>query len=174
MVHEVTNNRIPTMQIFGILVIMANIDETDRRILAELQSNARVTNKALAGAVGVAPSTCLDRVRNLERSGVISGYSADVDPVAVGRPVQAMVAVRLRPKTGDTVSAFLDAMWEMPETLSVTLVTGVEDALVHMCVESVEKLRSSVLDRVARAPGVVDERTSLVFEHRRRRVIDPG
>lgn len=152
---------------------MANIDAVDRQILAELQSNARVTNKALAAAVGVAPSTCLDRVRSLERAGVISGYRADVDPEALGRPVQAMVAVRLRPKTSDVVDAFLDAMWDMPETLSVTLVTGVEDALVHMCVESVDKLRSSVLDRVARAPGVVDERTSLVFEHRRRRVLDP-
>lgn len=152
---------------------MANIDAVDRQILAELQSNARMTNKALAAAVGVAPSTCLDRVRSLERAGVISGYRADVDPEALGRPVQAMVAVRLRPKTSDVVDAFLDAMWDMPETLSVTLVTGVEDALVHMCVESVDKLRSSVLDRVARAPGVVDERTSLVFEHRRRRVLDP-
>lgn len=152
---------------------MANIDETDRQILASLQSNARMTNKALAAAVGVAPSTCLDRVRSLERAGVITGYSANVDPAALGKPVQAMVAVRLRPKTADVVESFLDAMWEMPETLSVTLVTGVEDALVHMCVESVDTLRSSVLDRVARAPGVVDERTSLVFEHRRRQILEP-
>ncbi|MGI9579510.1 MAG: Lrp/AsnC family transcriptional regulator [Microthrixaceae bacterium] len=152
---------------------MANLDAIDHSILSALQSNARMTNKALASAVGVAPSTCLDRVRSLEQSGVISGYGAEVDPTALGRPVQAMVAVRLRPKTADVVESFLDAMWEMPETLSVTLVTGVEDALVHMCVESVDNLRSSVLDRVARAPGVVDERTSLVFEHRRRRVLEP-
>ena len=150
---------------------MANIDETDMAILAELQSNARITNKALASSVGVAPSTCLDRVRSLERAGVITGYRTEVDPAALGRSVQAMVAVRLRPKTSDVVEAFLDAMWEMDETMSVTLVTGVDDALVHMCVESVDKLRSSVLERVAQAPGVVDERTSLVFEHRRRHVL---
>lgn len=152
---------------------MANIDSTDARILAQLQSDARQTNKALAEAVGVAPSTCLDRVRELERSGVISGYSAEVDPAALGRPVQAMVAVRLRPKTSEVVDGFVEAMWELPETLSVTLVTGIEDALVHLSVPSVDVLRSSVLDRVARAPGVVDERTSLVFEHRRRQVLEP-
>ncbi len=153
---------------------MANIDETDARILAELQLDARQTNRALASAVGVAPSTCLDRVRDLERRGVITGYTAEVDIAALGRPVQAMVAVRLRPKTSEVVDGFIESMWDLPETLSVTLVTGTEDALVLLAVPSVELLRSLVLDRIARAPGVVDERTSLVFEHRRRRVVAPA
>lgn len=151
-----------------------NIDETDARILAELQSDARQTNRALAAAVGVAPSTSLDRVRDLERRGVITGYGADVDIAALGRPVQAMVAVRLRPKTSEIVDGFVDAVWQLPEALSVTLVTGVDDVLVHLSVPTVDLLRSLVLDHIARAPGVVDERTSIVFEHRRRRVVTPA
>lgn len=148
-----------------------NFDEIDAHILAALQADARQTNRALAERVGVAPSTSLERVRALERRGVLTGYGADVDLKAVGRPVQAMVAVRFRPKTAEIVREFCDAVWELPETLSITLLTGIDDALVHLAVADVETLRSLVLDHIARAPGVVDERTSLVFEHRRRRVV---
>lgn len=153
---------------------MSNFDAIDRSLLAALQSDARQTNKALAATAGVAPSTSLDRVRDLERRGVVTGYGADVDLAALGRPVQAMVAVRLHPKTHEIVQGFVDAAWQLPETVSVTLVTGADDALVHLAVPSVEVLRTLVLDHIARAPGVVDEHTSLVFEHRRRRVVEPA
>jgi len=153
---------------------MPNFDAIDRSLLAALQSDARQTNRALAATAGVAPSTSLDRVRDLERRGVVTGYGADVDLAALGRPVQAMVAVRLHPKTHEIVQGFVDAAWQLPETVSVTLVTGADDALVHLAVPSVEVLRALVLDHIARAPGVVDEHTSLVFEHRRRRVVEPA
>ena len=153
---------------------MPNFDAIDRALLAALQSDARQTNRALAATAGVAPSTSLDRVRDLERRGVVTGYGADVDLAALGRPVQAMVAVRLHPKTHEIVQGFVDAAWQLPETVSVTLVTGADDALVHLAVPSVEVLRALVLDHIARAPGVVDEHTSLVFEHRRRRVVEPA
>ena len=148
-----------------------NIDAVDASILASLQHNARLTNRSLAQQVGVAPSTSLERVRSLERRGVVTGYGAEVDLAAVGRPVQAMVAVRFRPKTAEVVERFCAVVWELPETLSITLLTGIDDALVHLAVADVETLRSLVLDHIAGAPGVVDERTSLVFEHRRRRVV---
>lgn len=159
---------------FGMSDGISNLDGIDRSLVQALQSDARQTNRALASHVGVAPSTSLDRVRDLERRGVIRAYGAEVDLGVLGRPVQAMVAVRFRPKTNEVTTRFVDAMWELPQTLSVTLLTGVDDALVHLAVSSVEELRTLVLDRVARAPGVVDERTSLVFEHRRRRVIEPA
>lgn len=152
----------------------ANIDEIDRQILLALQADARQTNRALSQRVGVAPSTSLQRVRDLERRGTITGYGADIDLAALGLSVQAMVAVRLRPKTNEVVHGFVEAVWRLPETLSVTQLTGIDDVLVHLVVPTVDQLRSLVLDRIARAPGVVDERTSLVFDHRRRRVIDPA
>jgi DNA-binding Lrp family transcriptional regulator len=159
---------------FGMSPQMSNLDAVDRSLVVALQSDARQTNRALASRVGVAPSTSLERVRDLERRGVVTGYGAEVDLTALGRPVQAMVAVRFRPKTNEVTTRFVEAMWELPQVLSVTLLTGVDDALVHLAVSSVEELRTLVLDRVARAPGVVDERTSLVFEHRRRRVVEPA
>ena len=69
----------------------------DRTILNVLIQDARTPNNALAAQVGVAPSTCIGRVRALRDAGVIRGYHADVDPAALGRPLQALIAVRLRP-----------------------------------------------------------------------------
>lgn len=154
-------------------ITMANIDRTDVKILAALQSDARQTNRALAATVGLAPSTALDRVRSLEERGVITGYHATTDLHALGRPIQAMVAIRLRPKTAAVVDQVMERLWSIPETLAVFMLSGIDDILVHMSVTDTEALRHLVLDRISSIEGVVDERTSLVFEHRRRTVVAP-
>ncbi len=148
-----------------------NIDAVDRAILHELQSDARRPNKALAEAVGVSPSTMINRVRALEDHGVVRGYHADVDPAALNRSVQAMVSVRLRPKSPATVEAFLEAIWALDETIAVSLVTGPFDALIHVSVRDVGELSQMVLTSIASAPGVIDEQTSIVFDHRRKPVL---
>ncbi|MEM7340103.1 MAG: Lrp/AsnC family transcriptional regulator [Actinomycetota bacterium] len=152
---------------------MPNIDTTDRLILDELQADARRSNKALAHAAGVSPSTMLARVRSLEQRGVVLGYHAAVDPAAIGRPVQALVSVRLRPKTPDAVARFVDAVWARPETVAVTMVTGPFDVLVHLSVPDVASLSEAVLSHIASDPAVVDEQTSLIFDHRRKTAIEP-
>ena len=73
-----------------------DLDEIDRHLVRELARDARQANNALAERVGIAPSTCLGRVRALRERGVIRGYHADVDQAALGRPLQAMIAVRLQ------------------------------------------------------------------------------
>ena len=73
----------------------ANLDETDFEILRQLQNNARLSNKALAERVGLAPSTTIVRTRQLERAGIIRGYRAAIDPGALGVGLQALIAVRL-------------------------------------------------------------------------------
>ena len=73
------------------------LDSVDRALLLELQNDARQTNKALADKVGVAPSTCLERVRELRARGVISGFRADIDPAAVGRPMEAIMSIQQGP-----------------------------------------------------------------------------
>lgn len=151
---------------------MPNISEPDRAILRHLQSDARRTNKSLAQEVGLAPSTTLDRVRELERRGVILGYHADVDLRAMGRGVQAMVALRIEPKTEAIIERLLSRLEALPETLGVFLMSGVDDLLVHVSVPDTESLRRLVLSKIASQEGVVDERTSLVFEHRRRKVVE--
>jgi DNA-binding Lrp family transcriptional regulator len=149
------------------------IDDTDRRLLHELQLDARRPNTELAAAANVSASTIVNRLRNLERSGVIRGYHADVDDTALGRNVQALVSVKLRPKTPTAVDAFLDAVWSFEETVAVWLVTGEYDALVQLSARDMATLSQTVLTSISSAPNVIDERTSIVFEHRAKHVHAP-
>ncbi len=147
--------------------------EADYTLTAELQRDARQTNRALAQKTGLAPSTTLARVRDLEANGVIDGYHASVDLAALGRPIQALVFVRLRPKNEDVVNSFIDAIWELPEVISIDLISGVEDVVIHLAVPDVEALNRVVLSKISNREGVFDERTSLLFGHRRKTVIEP-
>ena len=140
------------------------MDDIDRRIVAELQHDARITTRALAVRVGLAASSTAARVRDLERRGVITGFHAAVDLEAIGRPIQAMVFVKLSPTDEQTISAFLAEVSSMEETLSVFVISGVEDAIVHVAVADVAELRDTVVRRISAIPAVADERTSLVFD----------
>ena len=149
---------------------MSKIDEVDRRIIRELQIDARRSNKALAEAAGVSPPTALARVRALESRGVIRGYHAAVDPVSLGREVQAIVSVRIQPKSEAVLRDIVDRVWALDETVAVTLVTGSVDMLVHLAVSDISTLSERVLMNIASLPNVVDEQTSIVFEHRDKHV----
>lgn len=150
---------------------LPNIDASDERILAELQSDARRSNKELAAAVGLAPSTTLARVRQLEDSGAILGYHADVDARVLGRSIEALVSVKLSPKDGALVNRFVDSLWAFDEVIAITLLTGPYDLIVHLSVASMPALRTMVLENIASFPGVADEQTTIIFEHRRKRVL---
>ena len=150
-----------------------SFDQADARILDELQRNARRTNRALAETVDLAPSTTLNRVRDLEQRGVITGYHAEVDLGQLGRPLQALVFVRLQPKSAEIVQRFLDHVWSLPETTGVDLISGIEDAVVHLAVADADALQTVVLNEISSFPEVFDERSSLLFERRRRQVISP-
>ncbi|MGH2928106.1 MAG: Lrp/AsnC family transcriptional regulator [Solirubrobacteraceae bacterium] len=140
------------------------LDATDLALVRLLQRDARQTNKDLADAVGIAQSTCLERIRSLRAQGVIRGWHADVDPDALGRPRRAMISERLRPKTVETVRAFEEAMVAEPEVLAVWAVTGADDFLVESATSDVAALRDFVLDHVSGRHEVVDARTALVYD----------
>jgi DNA-binding Lrp family transcriptional regulator len=148
-----------------------DLDELDSALLAGLQNNARQTNRDLAEAVGVAPSTSLERVRSLRERGVIRGYHADVDLQALGRGVQALVAVRIRPPSRQNIEAFREWVAQLPETVGVFVVSGGDDFLVHVAVPNTDGLYAFVIDRLTERPEVADVRTSIVYEHRRVRVL---
>ena len=149
------------------------IDDLDGRLIRLLQNDARQTIKGLADQLGIAPSTALERIRSLQRRGVVTGYHAEVDPAQVGRSLQALVSVRMNPKTDAVLERFIDHVWSLPETMSVTLLSGVDDVQVHLGVPDSNHLRRIVLSEIASHPGVVDERTSLVFAHRRKHELGP-
>ena len=152
---------------------MQSLSRGEAKIIAELQSDARQTNRAIAQSVGLAASTTLDRTRDLERRGVVTGYHADVNLKALGRELQAFVSVRINPKTASVVEAITEHLWGLEEVVGIFVVSGVDDILVQLAVRDTDHLRDVVVAEVAGLDGVVDETTSLIFEHRRKVVISP-
>lgn len=153
---------------------MARLDELDQALLRELQRDGRRTNRELAAATGVSPSTSLERVRALRERGVIRGYSVDLDLGEIGRPVQALIAIRVRPPSRPVIDAFREWVTLLPETLGVFVVTGGEDFLVHVAVPDNDSLYAFVIDRLTQRQEVADVRTNVIYEHIRSRVIDPA
>jgi DNA-binding Lrp family transcriptional regulator len=139
----------------------------DHLILGHLQHDARISNKALAGKVGLAPSSCLARVRRLERMGAILGYHAEVDPAVHGVTLEALVAVRLERHARATISGFERHALTLPEVRGVYHLTGADDYLVHVAVRDAEHLRAFILAAFASRPEVAHLETSLIFSHRR-------
>jgi len=146
-------------------IVRAALDETDRRILRLLERDARMPNNALAAAVGIAPSTCLGRVRQLRESGVIRGFHAEVDPVALGRGLQAMIAVRMQAGARGLLTAFAQGIAARPEVLDVYFVAGANDFLIHVAVRDTATLRAFVVDQLSARPELAQTETSLIFEH---------
>jgi DNA-binding Lrp family transcriptional regulator len=153
---------------------MARLDAIDTAILAQLQSDARRSNRDIAAAVGVSPTTALDRTRALRDRGVITGATLEVDLAAIGRPVQALIAVRIRPPSRRNIEGFRNWVSALPDTLGVFVTSGNEDFLVHVAVADNERLYAFVIDRLTERPEVADVRTSVVYEHVRNRDIAPS
>jgi DNA-binding Lrp family transcriptional regulator len=141
------------------------MDAVDQAILRRLQRDGRQTNRELAEAVGIAPSTALERTRALRTRGVIIGFHAAVDLERLGRGVQALISIRIRPQSREAIESARDSMASMPETIGVFVVTGNEDLLVHVAVSSTAYLRDFVLDRLARRKEYVDVRTIVVYDY---------
>jgi DNA-binding Lrp family transcriptional regulator len=162
------------------MVFMADLDELDTAILRELQADARRTNRDIAAAVGVAPTTALDRTRGLRQRGIIRGALLDIDLAAIGRPVQALIAIRIRPPKREVLEAFRDWAAQLPQTIGVFVVTGYEDFLLHVAVAVAvavadnQDLYAFVIDHLTQRPEVADVHTSVVYEHIRNPHIDPA
>jgi DNA-binding Lrp family transcriptional regulator len=141
-----------------------DLDDIDRHIVRELARDARIANNALAERVGIAPSTCLGRVRSLRERGVIRGYHADVDPAALGRPLQAMIAVRLQSHARSRIRGFVAEVAGLPEVLNVFFLAGKDDFLLHVAAASTSSLRDFV-ETLSSNGDVSYTETSLIFEH---------
>jgi DNA-binding Lrp family transcriptional regulator len=160
---------------FGTAAEMGQLDRIDRQILAELQRDARLPNKTLAGRVHLSESSCLSRVRRLRERGIITGFHAHVDPARLGRPLQALIALSYRHTQRTQVKRFTSDMLALPETLSLMHITGDDDFLLHVAVADTEHLRNLILERVLRRPEVDRVRTSIIYEHLHKDVLEsPG
>jgi DNA-binding Lrp family transcriptional regulator len=141
------------------------LDAVDRQIIALLHDNARMPNVDLARAVGVSPSTCLARVRSLRERGVITRYTAEINPLALGFTLQALVSVRIRPGARHLMEQISDELRTQPEVAQLFFLGGSEDFLIHVRVRDSAHVRQFVLKNLSANPAVALTETNLVFEH---------
>jgi Lrp/AsnC family transcriptional regulator, leucine-responsive regulatory protein len=130
------------------------LDNIDRKILALLQANGRITNQELADTIGLSPSPCLRRVRHLEQAGVVANYVALLDPGAVGLGVTAFVRVRLGAQDDIQLARFESAIAEFSEVMECYLMTGDSDYQIRVLVSSLEEFETFLRQKLTRLPGV--------------------
>jgi DNA-binding Lrp family transcriptional regulator len=140
------------------------LDEIDRRILAVLQENARVANVELAATVGISPSPCWRRVRDLEQSGVISRYVTLVDPAALGLPVSVFIQVSLEKQIEPALERFERAVLARPEVMECYLMTGDADYLLRVVVADLDAYERFLMDHLTRVPGVASIKSSFALK----------
>ena len=141
-----------------------NLDAVDRKILAQLQSDGRMSLSDLAGKVGLSPSPCLRRVRILEREGVISRYVAVLDQRAVGLPVSVFVSIKLERQKQDALDQFAKAIARWPEVLECYLMTGPRDYWLRVVVPDLAAYERFVKQKLTRLEGVASIESSFALE----------
>ena len=104
---------------------------------------------------------------------MIRGYHAEADLAALGREVQALISIRIRPPSRGNIEAFRDWAHRLPETVGVFVVSGRDDFLLHVAVPDTGALYAFVIDRLTERPEVADVNTSVVYQHLRKYVVEP-
>lgn len=142
----------------------ASLDRIDFEIVRLLQNDARLSNKEVAARVGLAPSTCLGRVRRLTEERVLRGFHAEADPRALGIGLQALLFVRLARHSRKQVEAFRAHALSLRETVALYHVGGRHDFLVHLAVRDADHLRDIALEGFTTRREVAHLETHLLFE----------
>ena len=139
------------------------LDALDRSMLEILQVNGRITNQDLADQIGLSPSPCLRRLRQMETAGVISAYVALVDPLAAGLSVTAFVRVRLDQQDDNHLATFEEAVMGFPEVMECYLMSGDADYQLRVLVESLSKFENFLRYKLTPVPGVSQVTTSFAL-----------
>ncbi|WP_371188809.1 Lrp/AsnC family transcriptional regulator [Thalassotalea maritima] len=146
---------------------MKKLDDIDLQILTLLYNDADITNKNLAAHIGIAPSTCLERVKRMKSSGVIKGSFVDVNYNTIGGNIEAIAAIQLQPYSEEIVNSLRDELLQLPEIVSMYHMGGAFDFYIHMSVKDTEHLRRFVFEAITSRDEVTNVETALVFEHSR-------
>ena len=140
------------------------LDRIDRKILDILQREGRIAITELASRVGLTTSPCAERVRRLERDGVITGYAATVSPAALDKPLLVFVEIKLVAKGADVFDAVREELLHMPEVLECHLVSGEFDYLLKFRLRDMREYRSLLGNILKRLPGAAESRSLIVME----------
>ena len=140
------------------------MDETDWRILAALQDDARLTNADLAERVFLSPSPCLRRVRDLEQAGLIRRYVTLLDPLKLGLTVSVFIQVSLEKQMRGALDTFENAVLARDAVMECYLMTGDADYLLRVVVPDMQSLERFIVDYLAKIPGVSNIRSSFALK----------
>ena len=142
---------------------MSDIDQIDRKILTKLQADAHVTSEALSELVGLSPSPCARRVRNLEAAGVIKGYVAVVDQEKVGLPISVFASIKLERQREEELDRFAAAVQRWPEIVECYLMTGQRDYLLRIVVKDLAAYEAFLKRTLTRLEGVASIESSFAL-----------
>ena len=152
---------------------MSEIDDIDRKIIAALQADGKITVNELAEKVGLSASPCARRVRLLERAGVIKGYAAIIDQKKVGLPISAFASIKLERQREDALERFSKAVARWPEVVDCYLMTGQRDYLLRIVVRDLEAYEQFLNDKLTRLDGVSSIETSFALKQVKRSEVLP-
>ena len=141
-----------------------SLDALDRKILGALQSDGRISLANLAAKVGLSPSPCLRRVRNLERSGVIARYVAVLDQRAVGLPVSIFISIKLEKQKQEALDKFAKVIARWPEVLECYLMTGPRDYWLRVVVPDLDAYERFLKQKLTRLEGIASIESSFALE----------
>ena len=144
------------------------IDESDRKILAAVQADGRITAQALAERVGLSPSPCARRLRLLEEAGIIKGWAAVIDPAKVGLAISAFASVKLELQREEHLDRFAQAIADWPEVADCYLMTGRHDYLLRIVVEDLAAYERFLMHKLTRLKGVASIETSFALGQMKR------
>ena len=139
------------------------MDDLDKKIVFELQKNGRSSNFEIAEKVGLSPSPCLRRIKNLEKKKVISGYTAIVDEELFGYPVTAFVSVRLENQTDGTLKKFEEGISTLVEVVDCWLVTGNRDYLLRVVAENLKTYEKFMREDLTKIKGIASIETNFAL-----------
>ena len=143
---------------------MHELDRIDRKILDILQRQGRMSMTELGSEIGLSTSPCAERVRRLERSGIITGYHAHVSPQALGRTVLVFVELTLSTKSGEIFDKVRKELMHMPEVLECHLVSGRFDYLVKARLQAMREYRDLLGNILQRIPVPCQSDSYVVME----------
>ncbi|KKB80931.1 AsnC family transcriptional regulator [Devosia soli] len=132
----------------------------DRKILRALQEDGRMTIQAIADQVGLSPSPCLRRIRQMERAGLITGYSATLDQKAAGLPVSVFISIKLERQRARELDAFGAAISRWPEVMEAYLMTGQFDFLLRVVCADLETYEHFLREKLTQVEGVASIESS--------------
>jgi Lrp/AsnC family transcriptional regulator, leucine-responsive regulatory protein len=140
------------------------LDQTDHQILAILEAEGRISTLELAERVGLSPTPCSRRIKQLEELGAIEGYQARINPKALGLGICVMISVRLHRKSNAATKQFQQAIAGKPQITECVLVTGDIDYILRVWVKDIDALREFVMQELESIPAVAESTTLVVLD----------